>query len=346
MRMNYFGDFLLKKKIITEQQLIESLCEQIRSTPPVVEVLYKLEILTPSEISNVVKTQIRTDKSIFQILKGDFNLSSDSINKIKSFQISERKPLGQILIERNIIDQSNLQSELGEFLESKTTDEVIVELPSVDAEQPEVSEAAMESLRELGITSLDGVPNNDEVEVSNKNEEVEISQAALDSLEELGISPDQVYSDEVEVENDPFLEEFLEQITEAKISMLMKILTMTYDSYKQETDFRNILNSFYREIHIIRGAVRLGDLKLTEKYLASTEGLVETIIANSNDHVNGLFDQIYPVLKNWVEVLWELREALKEKSEVDLMANQEFKTKFMSVLKDVGTQATKIRSNN
>lgn len=349
--MSFFGDFLVQKKLISEKQLIESLCEQIKSTPPVVECLYKLEILSLAEISNVIKTQMGTDKSIFHILKSDFNLDVDSINKIKSYQMGMRKPLGQILVQSNILDQGTLQTELGHFLELKSTrgiEEFATEeaLGRPSESPPEISAAALESLRELGITSLDDREESIAPAIESSGASVEVSQAALESLKELGISEDAVYEDFQTAEMDPFVEEFLAQVSEGKIQKLFKILSMVKSSYENKTDYKNILNSLYREVHIIKGAVRLSDLKLTEKLLTSAEGLVEIVLSKSNKAVDELFLEYYNVLEEWVNVLSDLSDQLKIKNEIEIMSDQEFKSRFIELIKKIGLVAKKLRSIN
>ena len=51
----YFGEFLIERKIISEEQLVEALVQQSLTLPSVLGVVRSLDLLSSSEILSVLK---------------------------------------------------------------------------------------------------------------------------------------------------------------------------------------------------------------------------------------------------------------------------------------------------
>jgi hypothetical protein len=118
----YFGEFLVEKGIITKDNLVDALVEQVSSTPPLCQIVFE---------NNIIDSQ-----KLFEIFRHQQDYSSDFISSCKTlgcwsqevqFKINAcldelRKPLGHILVSRGWIDLKKLTHMLDEFLSQLTVE--------------------------------------------------------------------------------------------------------------------------------------------------------------------------------------------------------------------------------
>ncbi len=135
----YFGEFLVEKGIITKDNLVDALVEQVSSTPPLCQIVFE---------NNIIDSQ-----KLFEIFRHQQDYSSDFISSCKTlgcwsqevqFKINAcldelRKPLGHILVSRGWIDLKKLTHMLDEFLSQLTVQIPKTEPVAVQIKTPEIS---------------------------------------------------------------------------------------------------------------------------------------------------------------------------------------------------------------
>lgn len=114
--MKLFGEFLLEKGILKENVLLDALIAQIKSQPPVCEVVLQDKLLSPAQILKIMNIQSRERKGFIEACK-DQKLWSESLAaQVQSKILLSRKPLGQILVQNGALTLDVMTKALDEFL--------------------------------------------------------------------------------------------------------------------------------------------------------------------------------------------------------------------------------------
>jgi hypothetical protein len=151
MTSKYFGEFLVEKGVITQDNLVDALVEQIAATPPLCQLIHQKKILGTSKIFEAFRYQ--QDKQVeFMsacVALGFWN--KDVQDKVSSALDEIRKPLGHILVSKGLLDLKKLTTMLDEFLsqlsikETTTKNEVVSSQPVEVAPVEEILEKTVES---------------------------------------------------------------------------------------------------------------------------------------------------------------------------------------------------------
>ena len=110
-----FGEFLLKRKAVTAQQLSEALTVQQKRYPPVSTVAVELHYVLPDqELALQERLHERIREAIVESLI-DFGLADDQITNILAEYDRASEPIEMILVELGHLDSTMLVSELSAF---------------------------------------------------------------------------------------------------------------------------------------------------------------------------------------------------------------------------------------
>jgi hypothetical protein len=124
--MSYFGEFLVEKKAIKSDQLIEALIEQMNQQPLLVEIVWKKKLLPAEKIVQVFHYQQDNQVEFIQACKSLALWNSEMESVIGSELNQVRLPLGQVLIKKGCIQLKDLTKYLDEYLAiSQITQETI-----------------------------------------------------------------------------------------------------------------------------------------------------------------------------------------------------------------------------
>ena len=117
-----FGEYLVKKELITQDQLLDALVEQTSSTPSLLEVCYKQNLFDASQILSILQCQSEFNLE-FSLAGKKLNLwneeKSDAANKYIS---SQRTPLGEILVSKGHLNNEQLLDTLDDYLHDSDAD--------------------------------------------------------------------------------------------------------------------------------------------------------------------------------------------------------------------------------
>lgn len=114
--MKYFGEYLVKKGIISSQDLVEAFLDQIMHLPPLPKLIYDQKLLSTDQIMQVFIAQ--QDENVdFATACKQLGFWDDDFNtKIEKIYDERRVPFGQFLIQNGAIDIKLLIKTLDEFL--------------------------------------------------------------------------------------------------------------------------------------------------------------------------------------------------------------------------------------
>jgi len=212
----YFGKYLIEKGMINENQLIDTLSYQLDQLPSLLGLIKEHQFLEINQILSVIEKQIALKADLLTVVRKESLLTEEQISELFLLQDRERQTLSEILIQKNFITLEKLEVAVNEYVEvkklapevkedEKKCEEITKIEVKESSDEGEVSAAALESLKELGIGEGEEIAeleakvapaNGPVIESTNSSEDDgEISSAALESLKELGISDSEELKD-------------------------------------------------------------------------------------------------------------------------------------------------------
>lgn len=156
MNSKYFGEFLVEKGVITQDNLVDALIEQIATTPPLCQVIFQNKILPTSKVFEAFRFQQDNQVEFIAACKSIGAWTQEVQDKTFNAIDDIRKPLGHILVSKGLIDLKKLTNMLDEFLSQlaiapapKPAVAAVVEEPVVEIVVPVASAKSLIDLSEL-----------------------------------------------------------------------------------------------------------------------------------------------------------------------------------------------------
>lgn len=115
MFTQFFGHFLLEKKVITQDQLLHALTEQSNTRIKLGTLAIHAGLMTANEVEHVVIMQTHKDQRFGEIAIEKGYLTKEQVHSLLERQSPEYLVLGQILVEQNIITASQFEQLLSEY---------------------------------------------------------------------------------------------------------------------------------------------------------------------------------------------------------------------------------------
>lgn len=116
MNSKYFGEFLVEKGVISQENLVDALIEQIATTPPLCQVIFQNKILPTSKVFEAFRFQQDHQVEFMAACKSIGAWTQEVQDKTFNAIDDIRKPLGHILVSKGLIDLKKLTNMLDEFL--------------------------------------------------------------------------------------------------------------------------------------------------------------------------------------------------------------------------------------
>lgn len=111
-----FGEFLIEKKLITEQQLLEALVAQVRETPTLLEMVLELKLIESSELLKIVTTQFSRKIEFQAACREHGQWSNDLAVRLEQETLKRRRPIGEFLLGKKFISIDDLNRILDEYV--------------------------------------------------------------------------------------------------------------------------------------------------------------------------------------------------------------------------------------
>jgi len=299
----YFGEFLIEKKIINEEQLLDALIFQLEHLPSFLRVLREEKIFSPEDIFRMVQAQLENNTDLITVIKNENKLDDKKLDGLYQKQALKRKMLGSVLVELKFVQQTVIEKSLHEFLRVKDTLPKKEKMNPVSASAPAPSKAA----------------------------EVEISQAALDSLRELGMAEDlSVVMPTKVVTTNIFIEEFLRKYSEKMFNKQKKLMEILNQSLMDESDISNYFNSLYRDLLFLKGAAFMADLNVMASFINDFCELLEGKLMKSSEQLKEWGVISVPNIEKCIVFLWEIRESVAQnQSDEGVKTSPELNKKYL-----------------
>lgn len=356
--MNMFiGKYLVDKDYVSQTDVLDALNKEMTSQPSVVQIIRELSLLSDDELIDIAAESSTQKLSILNLIKNKKMLSDDQINTIVSEKLKKGRSLLQILVNDGKLEADKAVSIIREYENLATldnssnvdTDETKeieeVQIASSEPEaitddddgEPEVSLAALESLKELGIATEEQLKMlEDNLEKENKSEAS--SEEKKNDLNEMEAQVEEV-SKEVEI--------LSQNIQEAPTSAFLKEYFNQYDDFTYDELMaisKSLINGLDKskisEAHSyfteLSGAAKLSKLKYSIKLFQGWIKLCEAILEDRIDFAKVNFMKISGTFKKSIKVSKEMRDLLESgKEESDFFNNLDSKKSYLELMKSL-----------
>ncbi len=119
MKQKFFGQYLVEKKIITEEQLREALKLQKDKEKKFGEIAVSKKYLTEHQVNRIHYKQQKIDKLFGKLAVQMGYLSKQQVDEILNIQNELHLFLGEILISNGFTDESVIETELKKYLQDQ-----------------------------------------------------------------------------------------------------------------------------------------------------------------------------------------------------------------------------------
>lgn len=280
----YFGDYLIERKIISPAQLIEALAYQMENLPSMIRIVHESNLVPADDLLHLIKTQIKQDIDIFTVLLNQKKLNQSQLNDFALKQWSRRVPLGEVLVKLNLLTRDQLEVHLDSYFEAKDRQAKVT-----PANESIISDAALDSLRELGIDPS------------------ALGEMLSSSSEKQMLAPKE------EVNN------FLNVYNEKQKNKMLKLIEIIAEARSKNEDVGNYINSLFRDLHLIKGTIFLSEIRVLERPISLWDESLEKALAGNSDTVNKWCSIYLAKIRLFVEQTWLVRQKIdNDKTDDDL----------------------------
>ncbi|GAB4408793.1 MAG: hypothetical protein OHK0056_10230 [Bacteriovoracaceae bacterium] len=306
----YLGRYVFEKKLVNSEALLESILEQMESSPLLLRILREMGLLPDPVLVEAIDKSISMKKSVTEYLIEQKLISKEDLNKVFLEQAKRTKSLAQILIEKDLLTADECKKAIEESQQAAEVLSISSEVAAApnekvdvaqDDDDEEISWAALETLKETGAVSEDEIKRLEE-KLKKTNLENNSSSAPLETNE------DQI---------DPALRSFLSLIDEESRKELLNII-----ENKNSSDFLIKFQS-------ILGAAKLSNLQILEKLLSTWNKVIQKqSLLNASNQV------IWNDLRLILDLLDRVKVGLKEfNREAPVFQSEVIKQNYMILMK-------------
>ena len=315
--MKHFGNFLVDRGIISSSQLVQSLFEQLQSTPPSIVILHNRDCLGTQEVLDILSLQ-NEEQVDFRSACGELGLWEERFEKVLQSEISrERLKLGQILINNGWADPKQLLSDLMDFQSYRTKNNSDHKL-----EEPKSFDSRV-------VVSID---------------------SPIPSSEEANPEIDSDYSPAFgQIESDSILD-YLDLFSDEKKSLLESTILdveLLKDAEGLAGNAFEVLDIFFGDYHSLKGAARSVGAVLTEKLIHQAEDLLTFYKQFSEKVKSQDFVNLSEINLSVLDMLWELRTELSSFSTEEVFWGEDSTRKrYLLLLKDLQALLLELQGRN
>ncbi len=294
----FWGEFLVEKKLITDDQLFEALSIQSKTQRSYAEIIFSEKIISRDEIFKLMNLSLQKKEDVITIARTHKILSEDQISKVLTIFFKEQQSLGSILIQKWNLSSSQLMNLYSEYVESypRVHKRSRVEKPAcpiIDSKKKEKNESSIKA----------------DIKSTDFKEESIINEATLESLRELGNFDESILK--------PRKSEFSDYISlfdKEKYKKFYKLISIIIDiSYKGDK-VSNFFNSLFKEFCLLNSSLeKVESAPLSKNIIDNFESIFMSLMSKDNQFLSNIVDQYISMFTDAIDLLWNLRCEIEEK---------------------------------
>ena len=114
--MSFFGEYLVTKKLVTKEDLLHGLVEQMRRVAPPWQIIMEQQLLSVDEILKVIEIQVMENID-FKSAALKAKIWTETVDEAVADAVKlMRIPIGQILVEQGKLTFQQLTEALDEYV--------------------------------------------------------------------------------------------------------------------------------------------------------------------------------------------------------------------------------------
>lgn len=281
-----FVNYLVTNNLVSKKDLIYAVATVSESQPSLLRILIDEKIISEDQAISIIDKQLKSNLSISEILITEKIITAEKLNIAIDKMNSSGKTLIDVLLEKNLLSHQVLVDAVDKY---KIEDAKKEEEPKKVNKNVSISEAALESLKELGISDETMIAD---LEQSSDNKRTEETNTREDNV---------------------FAQELLKSLDEKQFNKLLKIDTIIKEAVQNEGDVNTYLNTLYKDFHIIKGAACLAEVNEIENLLDKWESVLENLFDKTEKDIRSWFSNKTEVVVQTVDILKKIKENLKGK---------------------------------
>ncbi|MFK8138205.1 MAG: hypothetical protein AB8E15_07595 [Bdellovibrionales bacterium] len=295
----FFGDFLIQYKIVSQEQVLTALEEQLLQTKPLLTILRQNTGIESGLLLEIIKKQVDEQKDLRTILIEHSYMDKEDVDKLIEIQSSDRMPLGQILIVQGVLSVESITFALDAYklLQMDIVDDLkgdFNELLSKVVPANDLNLSVDSSVIEIGGSDSNGAPPVEEVSLSEDKLELELKNFEFHELLSFVVSE--------------LLDQFdLERREQFLVLIRQWDQLFVFDSHEFILD--NIKTLFH-ELHTLKGTSKV----LRANIMVYTLEVQENLIGSMQTHIQNLspniINELQHVFVDLVGIQWDIRESI------------------------------------
>ena len=115
MYTQFFGNYLLSKEYITNEQLFDALKEKTQKHTKLGTLAIHSGLMTAAEVDSVIVEQTHQDKKFGELTIEMGYLTNEQVKTLLNIQSPDFLLLGQILLDKGIIDNTTLEKIIKDY---------------------------------------------------------------------------------------------------------------------------------------------------------------------------------------------------------------------------------------
>lgn len=363
-----FLKYLVDKKHVTVEQLLEGVIQQMESMPALLRVILEEGNLSQDQAYQYLIEGLKSGKSFLEVVRAQGSVSDEELFAIFKKQNEASASLGDVFIKHGILERSQYDQILRDYTQDKSSfsseDASVgkestppegskVELKEGPEEQTEkqndaapansapsmpagISAAALESLKAVsGLDESAIAELEQQVTPQPPQESHEDSDGDNDSVHDLAVAPESDDSGGTpdSADDSPMRSEYLEVYDDMFQSNLY-VVANRYRLKGKEKDLEELHTSFIKLLSLAKLNNFSFQVKLLEPY-ENIMGLILNGVTEAREDWQGAPAEA-------LEILWEFRKVINEgMPEGKLLADSSWKDKYLLNLKGIMTYIKK-----
>ncbi|MBF0539691.1 MAG: cyclic nucleotide-binding domain-containing protein [Nitrospirae bacterium] len=145
----YFGSYLISKRLISEEDMLDALKYQSAQTPSFIDVAIKRRYLDMKQVYEILTHQGHTDLSFEEMAIQSHYLTEQQVKELSDERERIRLPIGEILVQFNKLPRTVMLEELENFTKVKGKFQEVGEILRNVAMFQQLNQIALHELAEI-----------------------------------------------------------------------------------------------------------------------------------------------------------------------------------------------------
>lgn len=277
----YFGEFIIEKGIVNQEQVLSALMKQIETVPSACEIVYKNNLLNKDQVYQAINYQSKNKMGFVEACKKLDYWNEDVEKQVVTLVNKSRPPLGQILVSDGCVDLETLTKALDEFLSQVEAQSETAESKPHEAPSPE---------------PVDSTPTPTSIEDAPKEAPAEAPEKSSDEFRKL---------------DSGLVEDFLQLFESEKIDMILEKMNQL-DQGDFLEKLKENLTPVVDEVHRLKGFAQFLKLQKNVQILTESEEILADLLQTSSPPSAETANKVKDAILAAMGIVSELKESVKQ----------------------------------